>query len=303
MNRLIKSSQIFLTGLLLTGCGHLNACRPELEGTNREVPFRGAVYFHERVCSPVARSTHILELDLDDQDLRLEVTQGDSSAGMEYRAAVTSRYLEVAGWLAAVNGGYFEPFASGSEGGEDYYPQAGDPVNVIGASIWRGQLVSREELTSDRRIDSIICIHGRDVWIENGQHCTGAVDYALSAGPRLLAGGTPLTIDIEDAGGKRLPRTAFGLDIRGRRAWFVVVDGRQPGFSRGISHRELTDLFRALGATDAITLDGGGSATMVLSRMTGSQVVNSPIHTHIPGKERPVANHLGVRGHRLDPVD
>jgi exopolysaccharide biosynthesis protein len=50
-----------------------------------------------------------------------------------------------------------------------------------------------------------------------------------------------------------------------------------------------------MGATEAINLDGGGSSTMVLKLGVTPQVVNSPIHTSIPGRERPVANHLGLR--------
>ena len=47
---------------------------------------------------------------------------------------------------------------------------------------------------------------------------------------------------------------------------------------------------------DAIELDGGGSATLVTEGEDGQpEVLSSPIHQRIPGRERPVANHLGVR--------
>jgi len=50
-----------------------------------------------------------------------------------------------------------------------------------------------------------------------------------------------------------------------------------------------------LGASDAINLDGGGSSTMVVAGEDGTpQVINRPIHTGVPGRERPVANHLAV---------
>ena len=56
-------------------------------------------------------------------------------------------------------------------------------------------------------------------------------------------------------------RTALGFDAAGRKMWFVVVDGRQAGYSKGITLPELTSLFVELGAVDAINLDGGGSST------------------------------------------
>ena len=45
-----------------------------------------------------------------------------------------------------------------------------------------------------------------------------------------------------------------------------------------------------------ITRYGGGSSTMVIQDpQTGQyRVMNSPIDNYIPGRERPVGNHLGV---------
>jgi hypothetical protein len=44
-----------------------------------------------------------------------------------------------------------------------------------------------------------------------------------------------------------------------------------------------------------MNMDGGGSSTLVIENERGkSEVLNSPIDSHIPGRERPVANHLGV---------
>ena len=43
----------------------------------------------------------------------------------------------------------------------------------------------------------------------------------------------------------------------------VVVDGRQPRWSVGASLEEMVQIMRALGATDALNLDGGGSSEMV----------------------------------------
>jgi hypothetical protein len=63
----------------------------------------------------------------------------------------------------------------------------------------------------------------------------------------------------------RHPRTAVAFNARSKRVSFVTVDGRQPGYSRGMTLAELTRFCRKrLGATDALNLDGGGSTTMVV---------------------------------------
>jgi hypothetical protein len=88
-------------------------------------------------------------------------------------------------------------------------------------------------------------------------------------------------------GEQRHPRTAVGWSGDGRRHFLVVVDGRRPPYSDGMSLPELTWLFRRIGATDAINLDGGGSTALLI----GDRLVNRP--TDAEG-ERPVGNALAL---------
>jgi exopolysaccharide biosynthesis protein len=54
-------------------------------------------------------------------------------------------------------------------------------------------------------------------------------------------------------------------------------------------------LMISLGAQYAMSLDGGGSSTMVVECAGGEpRVLNSAIDNYISGRERPVANHLGI---------
>ena len=63
----------------------------------------------------------------------------------------------------------------------------------------------------------------------------------------------------------RHPRTAVAFNARNKRVSLVTVDGRQSGYSRGMTLGELTRFVRKrLRATDALNLDGGGSTTMVV---------------------------------------
>jgi len=59
---------------------------------------------------------------------------------------------------------------------------------------------------------------------------------------------------------------------------------------------ELAHVILEHGGYDALNLDGGGSSALVVEGADGRpRLLNSPIHGRVPpGRERPVANHLGV---------
>ncbi len=61
----------------------------------------------------------------------------------------------------------------------------------------------------------------------------------------------------------RNPRTMAGV-TRDGDLLLVTVDGRQPGYSVGLSFPEEARLMQALGAVQALNLDGGGSTAMVV---------------------------------------
>jgi len=91
------------------------------------------------------------------------------------------------------------------------------------------------------------------------------------------------------------PRTAIGINKNGRWLYLVVIDGRQPFYSTGATYKEMANLLKDFGAFFAMALDGGGSSTMVIEGANGEPVIlNSPIDSYIPGRERPVANHFGI---------
>ncbi len=67
------------------------------------------------------------------------------------------------------------------------------------------------------------------------------------------------------------PRSMIGVDDRGRLI-LVVADGRRPGVSEGLGIDGAARLMRALGAREALNLDGGGSSVLA----TAAGVVNQP---------------------------
>ena len=119
---------------------------------------------------------------------------------------------------------------------------------------------------------------------------TGA-PTGLGGGPALLQAGrrVPLPKPAEESYEfstmlEQHPRSAVGWNAEA--IYLVTVDGRQEKLSVGMTLEELTDVFRQLGCTEAMNLDGGGSATL----WAAGTVRNSPCD----GEERPIANGLVV---------
>ena len=113
---------------------------------------------------------------------------------------------------------------------------------------------------------------------------------AIGGLPRLVRDGR-ISIETHTEGGgesfthNRHPRTAIGFNADTSRFFFVTVDGRQPGYSEGMTLPELASFMRELSCVQALNLDGGGSTTMVVR----GNVANRPSD---PTGERAVANAL-----------
>jgi exopolysaccharide biosynthesis protein len=92
----------------------------------------------------------------------------------------------------------------------------------------------------------------------------------------------------------RNPRTAAGIAANGRRLIFAVVDGRQLPYSDGMTLRETAMLMRALGARDAINLDGGGSSTLVYADPDSAGALRIANRPSDKGGERTVGDALAI---------
>ncbi len=101
------------------------------------------------------------------------------------------------------------------------------------------------------------------------------VPEALGGGPLIVRNGKPIFNAAEDFGSyhlsRRHPRTAIGQRTDGRII-MLVVDGRRPGYSAGMTNFELAQTMIRLGAYNASALDAGGSSTMAFE----GQVLNRP---------------------------
>lgn len=147
------------------------------------------------------------------------------------RGVVTDLTVERAGCQEAPlapNGGVVLSALPGSPEAETLRAlQAGEPVRVGWSFGWRGVL------------------------------------DALGGTPLLVRDGRRVVEPCSASLCRRHPRTGVGVRADGRLL-LVVVDGRRPGYSVGMTLVEFAELFRWLGAVDALNLDGGGSSTMVV---------------------------------------
>lgn len=122
-----------------------------------------------------------------------------------------------------------------------------------------------------------------------------AIVSAIGGGPLLLRGGQPFADPNPPASQEtfeRYPLTGAGVSADGSTLWLVTVDGRSPQRSVGITRPMLASLFAALGASDAMAFDTGGSAEMVVRHLGDARasVANVPSD----GAERPIADGLFV---------
>ncbi len=104
---------------------------------------------------------------------------------------------------------------------------------------------------------------------------------AVGGYPHLVRAGRVLPAACDSYICRQHPRAAIGV-TGGGAILLVVVDGRK-STSVGMTPRQLAGYMRALGARDALNLDGGGGATMWIA---GMGVVNDPTD----GRERAVTN-------------
>jgi hypothetical protein len=93
----------------------------------------------------------------------------------------------------------------------------------------------------------------------------GGVTDAIGGGPLIVKDGVPVFRALEDFTSHQLslrhPRTGIGQRSDGTLV-FVAVDGRQPGYSSGMTNFELAQTLVRLGAAQGSALDAGGSTTM-----------------------------------------
>ncbi len=296
VRRLLAPAVLVLAG----ACVHASPGAPGLEKVERPVRLEHApepaashpplIYWTDHVSGPEPVVFHILRVDLRDRRLEVISMIADDPDGLGPAEAALTEPRELAKRehaLAAVNANGFAGL-SDAAGKRDERWRDNLPVDIRGVAVHQGTWRSRPEDGSLINVAFGIERGGKPFIGPIGSEDRSIVEAVNAWSFDLLDRGNP----IPAPGGDRHPRTAVGLDRSRRWLYLVVVDGRQPGYSVGMTARELADLMMRIGADRALNLDGGGSSVLlVAARGDTLDIVNRPSG----GQPRPVPVLLGVR--------
>lgn len=227
-----------------------------------------------------------IRVDLREPTIDLLVTPSNGDQPKDVNARTPSEFLSEFKCQAAINGSFFDVFAT----------RPADPQDIVGLSISRGDLYS-----PPNKFDALLISKDRRAWIDPAPIDTRGAYNALSGDTTLLIKGR-YSLPADDRRAivvKRHPRSTVGISRDGRYLILMTIDGRQPGYSEGATKPETAEWLKKLGAWDALNLDGGGSTALVIEGDDGKpEVLNRPCGPPVGGQRR-VANHLGVFAKRL----
>ncbi len=280
---------ILVTALAFTTTGFLfwYTHRPLPTYLSGEI-FSGLYYSREVLEGPII--VHTIRIDLNAPGIHFIVSPQEPTGNFVLPARTTSHFLQEFGLQVALNADFFDPWRD--YGFWDYYPHEGDGVNLRGLTVSQGNRYT-EGYAPPQNYNTLFITE------DNQASFTAPlapIYNAISGNIMLIIGGKAVPIDANNdyLAGKH-PRTAIALDQTSNTLMLFVVDGRQPNYSEGVTIPELAAIILERGGYNALNLDGGGSVTLAKEGLNGlPQVLNSPIHNHIPGRERPVGNHLGI---------
>ncbi len=161
-------------------------------------------------------------------------------------------------------------------------------VIIRNGKLLRTRATTRNMLSLDANGDMAVKVdrQGEDAAALGQKMIDEGVWQTFEFGPELIKDGQAVTFspafDVISTRDTRVePRTAIG-QVGPLHYLLIVVDGRQEGYSVGISLQGLQQLLLQYGVQTAMNLDGGGSAEMWFQ----GQILNQPSG----GEERSVSD-------------
>jgi exopolysaccharide biosynthesis protein len=237
-------------------------------------------------------SIHVVKINLKSPQVSVHVARGgadpDGDGPWLTTLMPTSEIAEREHYAVAINGDFFDAEATKDIEGRNTGYVRGKAAAPVGMAMSDGLLWHRPktprpylEITSSNVAK-----------LENGSEPVDASAREMVGGSQIIVrDGHAITFTNLFAIARH-PRTAVGIDASGTKLTLLVVDGRQPELSMGMTLGELSAEMIRQGCAAAINLDGGGSTTLVYRNAKSKklEVLNSPSDT----KERSVADVLGV---------
>jgi hypothetical protein len=245
----------------------------------------------------------LVSVDLGDPRVHLKVLRGSGdvipAVPWETTLMPVSKMVERDGVSIAVNGNLFMaregPWILGRR--VPYF--LGNPALLCGWGMSDGVVYTLRP--HDRSWPSLVVNDRGEVRIGTFENLPGDARDVVSGIFQIVTDGrntAPINSGANDLD-ELAPRTGVGIDRAGKKLILFVADGRRPEYSAGVTYRRVAEEMIARGAWDAISLDGGGSTTLVMRDGMGkARVVNRPSDGHDLAVdlsvERSVGNALGV---------
>lgn len=181
---------------------------------------------------------------------------------IQEKGDTTSRIAKKNNAVAAINGGgFYDPNGTGT--GRLPY----------GFIIHEGKYLLGQQVDDKERVDFVGMTRSGNLIAGNYNkkelHDLGVTE-GLTFGPPLIMNGKKV-IRSGDGGWGISPRSAIGQKKDGTMM-FLVIDGRQPGYSIGATLVDVQNIMYEKGAYIAANLDGGSSTTLYYN----GNVVNKP---------------------------
>ena len=205
-----------------------------------------------------------------------------------------SEVMRETGAVVTMNAAYEEPSVVLKVNGELLSNMPNNTIMATGVPNWKSEAAIYTS-ADGRNVRISYDGKGRSLPELRAFYASSTEPNIFSSAPMLIENHVPvglsfagfysaeelLKFDYEEAPrhqGVRHPRTAVALTDNGHLL-LVVVDGRRPGVSEGMSARELTQFLEEnFHPRDAINMDGGGSSTLCVSGQgdPNTHVVNYP---------------------------
>lgn len=222
----------------------------------------------------------VLEVDLKEAHLTMKASSPNEEGKLKTKQQMTLQALAYdksgSRVLAAVNG--------------DFFAKDGTPQGIYyrNGTCLKGTMTDNVctffAITKNKK--AIIGSYDEyDSYKENIQEAVGGRVRLMTNGNVL-----PQTVTALE------PRTAIGV-TDDNVVYILVADGRNFWYSNGMRYAEMGAVMKALGAKNAINLDGGGSSTFIIRKIAGFEDGRFAIRNWSydnGGVEREVANGLLV---------
>ncbi len=230
----------------------------------------------------------VIEVDMTNRDVELIPlfrAVGNVPGAGNQRTSVMAQNADA---IAAINAGYYDTsnFLTNSYtvidgqfiGGQSTQMRPENNRSIVGFSG------NHQAIPKRTKVRNTFVPHDTTDWEKITDMIAGRGHFVTANGVVTVHDNEGTTASHNDA---RHPRTMIGYSTDPYKAFLVTIDGRQPGYSVGMTYAECAQLMADLGVEQSISLDGGGSTT---AWVKGEGIVNSPSD----GAERSVVSAWAV---------